>query len=138
MQLMSEAVFVRLCEIMGTSQQVAFRREAKDIREMISRLNTNGVIEMISGSHREGFRLAGSDVDLMYWLNNHRVIMDKSQSEYYNTATTTLILSDSSRSPPGFSLFQLLTPTIYREVHSACVRMNDRKYISSSIYTQDE
>ncbi|XP_065925782.1 uncharacterized protein [Magallana gigas] len=138
LQNMSESVFVGLCEIVGTSQQVAIRRETVDIREMVRRqvAPNDEVIKMVSGSIREGFRLKGSDRDIMFWPNDHRVIMDMSQSEYYNTANTTLILSDSSESPPGFTLLQLLTPTTYREVQSACVRMNGRVYISSSIWRQ--
>uniref|UniRef100_K1RXI9 Mab-21-like HhH/H2TH-like domain-containing protein n=1 Tax=Magallana gigas TaxID=29159 RepID=K1RXI9_MAGGI len=65
----------------------------------------------MSGSRREGFRLKGSDIDTMYWFNDHRVIMDMSQSEYYNTANTILIFADSSESPPGFTLLQKLTPS---------------------------
>ncbi|XP_052691131.1 uncharacterized protein LOC128169001 [Crassostrea angulata] len=138
LQNMSESVFVGLCEIVGTSQQVAIRRETVDIREMVRRqvAPNDEVIKMVSGSIREGFRLKGSDRDIMFWPNDHRVIMDMSQSEYYNTASTTLILSDNSESPPGFTLLQLLTPTTIEEVHSACVRMNARVYISSSIYRQ--
>ncbi|XP_011418331.3 uncharacterized protein [Magallana gigas] len=138
LQHLSEAVFVRMCQIVGTSQQVAIRRETVDIREVVVRRLTsnNGVIQMLSGSQREGFRLNGSDVDFMYWPNNHRVIMDVSQSEYYNTANTTLILSNSSESPPGFTLLQLLTLTTDRDIASACVRMNDRVYISSSKYRE--
>nr|XP_034303456.1 uncharacterized protein LOC117681750 isoform X3 [Crassostrea gigas] len=135
---MSESIFGVMCDIVGTSQQVAMRRETTDIREMVDRRvkPNDGSKKMVSGSYREGFRLKGSDVDFMYWLNNHRVIMDMSQSGYYNTANTTLILSDSSESPPGFTLLQLLTPTTERYVQSACVRMNDKVYISSSIYRQ--
>ncbi|XP_011418024.3 uncharacterized protein [Magallana gigas] len=138
LEYISEAVFVGLCDIVGTSEEVAIRRETEDIREMLDRrvMPNDGMIDMTSGSDREGFRLKGSDVDFMYWLNNHRVIMDMSQSEYYNRANTTLILSDSSESPPGFTLLQLLTPTTIGEVQSACVRMNDRVYISSSTYRQ--
>ncbi|XP_065936918.1 cyclic GMP-AMP synthase-like receptor 2 [Magallana gigas] len=137
-QHMSESVFVGMCGIVGTSQQVAIRRETIDVKEMVERrlARHNGAITMMSGSYREGFRLIGSDIDWMFWLNDHQVIMDKSQSEYYNTANTIVILSDSSESPPGFTLLQLLTPSRYREVQSACVRMNDRVYISSSIYRQ--
>eukprot|EP00105_Crassostrea_gigas_P035782 XP_019919930.1 PREDICTED: uncharacterized protein LOC109617724 [Crassostrea gigas] len=135
-QAMSESVFVVLCEIVGTTEEVAIRRETVEITEIVKRQGTtnDGVIGMLSGSQREGFRLKGSDVDFMFWLNFHRVIMDMSQSEYYNTANKTLILSDSSESPPGFTLLQLLTPARYSDVKSACVRMNDRVYISSSIY----
>eukprot|EP00105_Crassostrea_gigas_P034985 XP_019919133.1 PREDICTED: uncharacterized protein LOC105318914 [Crassostrea gigas] len=113
LQHMSESVFVGLCEIVGTSQLVAIRRDTEDINEMVeNRLITNdNLIRMMSGSRREGFRLKGSDIDTMYWPNDHRVIMDMSQAEYYNTANTALILSDSSESPPGFTLLQLLKPT---------------------------
>nr|XP_034303409.1 uncharacterized protein LOC117681746 isoform X1 [Crassostrea gigas] len=136
MQRISEAVFVRMCQIVGTSQQLAIRREMEEIGEMVERrvIPNDGTIVMSSGSMREGFRLDASDIDFMYWLNNHRVIMDKSQSEYYNIANTTFILSDSSESPLGFTLLQLLTPTGSKNILSACVRMNDRVYISSSIY----
>nr|XP_022315974.1 uncharacterized protein LOC111119782 [Crassostrea virginica] len=137
-QHLCESVFVRMCQIVGTSIQVAIRRETMDIREMVERRveDNDDVIEMESGSIREGFRLEGSDVDYMYWLNNHRVIFDMSQSEHYYTENKTLILSDSSESPPGFTLLELLTPRTNRKVRSSCVPMNDRLYISSSLYRQ--
>ncbi|XP_011414756.3 uncharacterized protein [Magallana gigas] len=145
LQHTSESVFVGLCEIVGTSQQVAIRRETQDINEMVeNRLITNdNLIRMMSGSRREGFRLKGSDIDTMYWFNDHRVIMDMSQAEYYNTPNTILILSDSSESPPGFTLLQLLTPTTTDAptttdmfVYLARVRMKNRVYISNSFYRQ--
>nr|XP_022305591.1 LOW QUALITY PROTEIN: uncharacterized protein LOC111112405 [Crassostrea virginica] len=137
-QHLCESVFVRLCQIVGTSVQVAFRRETKGIREMVDRpvADNDDVIEMQSGSIAEGFRLEGSDIDYMYWPNNYRVIGDMSQSEHYYTENKTLILSDSSESPPGFTLLELLTPTTNRQVQSACVPMKDRLYISSSLYRQ--
>ncbi|XP_022302107.2 uncharacterized protein LOC111110066 [Crassostrea virginica] len=137
-QHLCESVFVRLCQIVGTSVQVVIRRETKDIAEMVRRrvADNDDVIVMQSGSIREGFRLKGSDLDIMLWWNNHRVIWDMSQSEHYYTENKTLILSDSSESPPGFTLLDLLTPTTDRKVQSACVPMNDRLYISSSLYRQ--
>ncbi|XP_078321056.1 uncharacterized protein LOC111112988 isoform X3 [Crassostrea virginica] len=137
-QHLCESVFVRLCQIVGTSVQVAIRRETTDMREMVGKrvADNDDPINMESGSIREGFRLEGSDLDIMYWLNNHRVIFDMSQSELYYTENKTLILSDSSESPPGFTLLELLTPTTNRKVQSACVPMNDRLYISSSLYRQ--
>ncbi|XP_078318048.1 uncharacterized protein LOC111119501 isoform X2 [Crassostrea virginica] len=137
-QHLCESVFVRLCQIMGTSVQVAIRRETKDIREMVERqvAENDDVIVIMSGSMGEGFRLESSDLDIMNWLNDHRVIWDMCQSEYYYTENKTLILLDSSESPPGFTLLELLTPTTDREVQSACVPMNDRLYISSSLYRQ--
>ncbi|XP_078321053.1 uncharacterized protein LOC144621518 [Crassostrea virginica] len=137
-QHLCESVFVRLCQIVGTSVQVAFRRETVDIKEMVKRrvADNDEIIAMESGSIREGFRLEGSDIDYMFWRNDQRVISDMFQSEHYYTEDKTLILSDSSESPPGFTLLELLTPTTNREVQSACVPMNDRLYISSSLFRQ--
>ena len=137
-QHLCESVFMRLCQIVGTSVQVAIRREIVDIAEMVARrvADNDDVIVMESGSKREGFRLEGSDLDIMYWPNSHRVIWDMSQSEHYYTENKNLILSDSSESPPGFTLLELLTPPTNRAVQSACVPMNDRLYISSSLYRQ--
>ncbi|XP_065944921.1 uncharacterized protein [Magallana gigas] len=136
LQHMSESLFVGMCQMVGTLKQVVIRRETVDINDMLNRqIKTNNkVIRMLSGSRREGFRLKGSDLDYMYWPNNHRVIIDISQ--YCNTANTTLILSDSSESPPGFALLELLTRSKCREVQLACVTMNDRVYISSSTFRQ--
>lgn len=109
---MSESAFVGMCLTLGTSQQLAIRREIADIQEMVHRklMKTNDfmVTYMLSGSRREGFRLKGSDVDTMYWPEDHRVIMDMSQIEYYNTANITLILSESSECPPGFTLLHTI------------------------------
>ncbi|XP_062600904.1 uncharacterized protein LOC134262520 [Saccostrea cucullata] len=137
-QNISELVFVRLCHKLGTSQLVAMRRDVVDVRDMLInhvKTSDNRAV-MFSGSHREGFRLKGSDADLMYWPNNHRVIWDLSQSQNYNTLRQTLILCDCSDSPPGFTLLFLLSPSMKIEIQFACVRMNNRHYISSFIYRQ--
>ena len=135
-QHVCESVFVRLCQIVGTSVQVAFRWETRDIKELVDRLaaGNDDVIHLESGSRREGFRLEGSDVDIMFWPNDYRVIWDLIQSEHYDTASKNLILADSSMSPPGFTLLESLTPTTYSEFPSACIRVNDRLYISSSLF----
>nr|XP_034311572.1 uncharacterized protein LOC117684278 [Crassostrea gigas] len=138
-RVISESLFRGLWQIFGTTEQVATRRKRSDRKEMLGRKKiADNFIEMMSGSRREGFILEGSDHDMMYWRNNHRVIMDMSQSKYYNTANTTLILADSSESPPGFTLLQLLTPTTIREVQSSCVTFNDSlyQYISSNKFRQ--
>ncbi|XP_062569862.1 uncharacterized protein LOC134231927 [Saccostrea cucullata] len=135
---MSESVFMGLCDKLGTSQLVAMRRDVVDISDMvINQVRTSDDVNLMnSGSEKEGFRLEKSDIDCMLWPNNHRVIWELSQSQYYNTNTQTQILCDSSDSPPGFTLLYLLSPSSYRNVQRACVRMNNRYYISSSKYTK--
>ena len=146
MQHMSESVFGGLCRIVGTSKQVAIRRETTDIADIASRHiqsnRTNFFCAMLSGSLREGFRLRGSDVDIMCWLDSFRVITDVFQSECYDNLENILLLSDSSESPPGFTLLQLLIPEMNEDVgmilaqiiylQSIIVRMNENFYISCS------
>ncbi|XP_062567766.1 uncharacterized protein LOC134230008 [Saccostrea cucullata] len=137
-QHISESVFVGLCRKVGTSQVVAMRRDIMDIYEMamnkVTKSHEDSVV--VSGSYREGFRLKGSDIDMMFWRNKHCVIWDLSQSQYYNIHRQTLILCDCSDSPPGFTLLYLLSPRVYREIQRACVGMNNRYYVSSSKYRQ--
>ncbi|XP_056016573.1 uncharacterized protein LOC125675336 [Ostrea edulis] len=134
----SESVFMGLCRTVGTSQQVAMRRDLIDIAEMVRNkvMTSNQGIMMSSGSHREGFRMKGSDRDFMKWFNNHRVIWDLSQIQLYNIHKHSLILSVSSENPPGFTLLQLLTHTAHKNILSPLVTMNGGRYISSSKYRE--
>ncbi|XP_062585779.1 uncharacterized protein LOC134247420 [Saccostrea cucullata] len=114
------------------------RRDLMDISELVDKqMTSDGLRQMVSGSRREGLRLKGSDIDYMYWSNDKRVIWEVSQSQYYNTHRQTLILCDCSESPPGFTLLYLLSPCMNRLIKRACVRMNNRQYISSSKYIQN-
>lgn len=56
------------------------RRATVDIKETVERelAPNDGAIQMLSGSDKDGFILKGSDMDHMYWQNNHRMIMDMS------------------------------------------------------------
>nr|XP_034325941.1 uncharacterized protein LOC117689300 [Crassostrea gigas] len=130
-QIVSESVYVGMCIKIGTPQQVASRRDIVDIRELLINQNDVGR-SMRSGSRREGFRLRDSDLDSLIWLNNHRVIWDFSQSEYYNIHRQVLILCDSSESPAGFTLLWLPLERAGQRVLSSCVRMNGGLYLSSS------
>ncbi|XP_062573383.1 uncharacterized protein LOC134235274 [Saccostrea cucullata] len=138
-QHLSESVFVELCHILGSSEMVIMRREVADFREMM----INQVMRtreadrmMMSGSMKEGLRLEKSDVDTMFWPNDHIVILDLNKAQKYDLSRKTLILCDFSESPPGFGLLELLTPTHSECVKNACMRINDRLYISSSKYRQ--
>ncbi|XP_062582781.1 uncharacterized protein LOC134244537 [Saccostrea cucullata] len=137
-QRISESVFVGLCYIVGNSQLVTMRRDVMEIMEKV-RNQVKKRYEysvMVSGSYGEGFRLKGSDVDIMGWFNDLSVIWDLSQSQYYNTQRQTLMLCDCSDSPPGFTLLYLLSPSRFRTIQRARVRMNNRYYVSSSKYRQ--
>nr|XP_022308596.1 uncharacterized protein LOC111114542 [Crassostrea virginica] len=136
LQKISESVYVGLCLKIGTPQQVAIRRDVPDITELLEHkvARTDEYVTMTSGSHREGFRIQGSDVDFMYWPYNHRVLWDFSQAVLYNTHRHRLILCDISESPPGFTLLWLPMEIAADVVLSACVRMNAALYISSEKY----
>ncbi|XP_052691017.1 uncharacterized protein LOC128168898 [Crassostrea angulata] len=146
-QSMSESVYVGMCRKIGTSQQVASRRDIVDMKELLDDQN-NVMRSMQSGSAREGFRLPDSDLDTMFWPTNHRVIWDFSQSEYYNIHRQRLILCDSSESPPGVTLLWLPFEHANNSVLSALKRaeqvmlsssdrLNDGVFISSSKHREN-
>ena len=59
LQTLSESLYVGLCLEVGTSQEVAFRRDVSDITELLRNKVTetcDNVYVMLSGSRREGFR----------------------------------------------------------------------------------
>lgn len=60
---MSEAVFAGMCQMVGTSRQLAIRRDAWNITEIVDRKSAtdNDSVIILSGSRREGFELKDSD-----------------------------------------------------------------------------
>lgn len=105
---MSESMFAGLSQIVGTSRQLANRRDPMNITEAVGRksgTNENSSL-ILSGCRREGFNLVDSDHDHMVLLNHHLMIMHMSNSEYYNTVDTFLVLSDSSEIPPEFKFLK--------------------------------
>ncbi|XP_061164472.1 uncharacterized protein LOC133173503 [Saccostrea echinata] len=132
-QRLSESVFAGLCRKVGTPTQVTIRREVQDIKEVLSNHVTtvDGCSMMWSGSYRDGFRLQGSDVDVMFSLKNFQVVWDLDQAQTCNTNRKDFILCDCSESPPGFTLLEfMITDGIdFKPIY---IRIKDKLYISSS------
>ena len=116
---------------------MAIRRDEVGIRELLLNKVRRPVCKLKSGSQGEGFRLKDSDLDMMYWLENHRVFWNFSQATLYNTHDHALILCDSSESPPGFTLLRLPLEEADRRVLSSFVRINGVLYISSAKYRKN-
>ena len=91
---LSEAVYVGMCRYVGSPTEVRIRRELTDIDEVVWRpvWIIRGLYRMDSGSRREGFRLKTSDVDLMLWPPDHKVICDLAQISLYRIPQHTVIL----------------------------------------------
>ncbi|XP_061190080.1 uncharacterized protein LOC133197919 [Saccostrea echinata] len=134
MENISAVVFRRMCHEVGTSLEVLAKRDVLDLKiKLANQTRSNHDNDfMTSGSRREGLRLEESDVDVMCWPDNYRVISEVHQSQRY-IHRKKLILCDGSESPPGFTLLYMLSPPILcSEIKEAFVRMNNRDYISSS------
>ncbi|XP_062615507.1 uncharacterized protein LOC134277194 [Saccostrea cucullata] len=132
-----ELVFMGLCSRIGISKQLAMRRDVLDMRELIENQTKRydprktQVILYTSGSHREGFRLQGSDRDFIYWLSDHTVIWGLDQVKNYSPVQGTLILAETDDCPPGFSLLKMVTPTNFNQVASSFVKIKGDIFISS-------
>ncbi|XP_062595445.1 uncharacterized protein LOC134256798, partial [Saccostrea cucullata] len=138
-QHFSVSVYWALHKIVGSPHQVAMRRDLLDIVNILDN-HTRAIVvsSCISGSSGEGFRLNDSDVDIINWPNNHRVIWDLSQVQYYNVRKCGLIVADSSDSPPGYTLLCLpkLNTWLSNNILFSCIRMNDRYYVSSCLHKE--
>ncbi|XP_078330641.1 uncharacterized protein LOC144624629 [Crassostrea virginica] len=137
-QGIARSMYMELCRIVGTSEQVLMRREINDISDKIDLLKGDSVFpcQMKNGSNKEGFRFKGSDFDRMIWSPDNIVIWDRSQTQFYNLQRRTMILSDGSKSPPGYTLLWLPLERASNRVMSSTVRDHDgRLIVSSSEYS---
>ena len=94
---MSESVYVGLCLEIGTTQQVATRRDITDMQELLNHI-VKGLIQIIYvkiGIHRKEFRFKGSDKDMLFRQINHRVLCMGLLSDY--NVQHTQIYTDSQR-----------------------------------------
>jgi hypothetical protein len=133
---LSKAVYVGMCYVVGTPSEVRIRRDVEDINEVVKRpVNViKGMQKMISGSHREGFRLDTSDIDVMFWLPHHKVICDLSQISLYRIPQHNVILMEWEDLPPGFTRLKLMTDSFIDDVISSCVIRNGELYIFSTLF----
>lgn len=134
----AEIVFIGLCCRLGTPTQVTIRREIMDILEIIPSPMKKGnshFIHMISGSYRDGFRFESSDLDMMLWYTNNKVICEMSQFMGFYASDENIILMEYLENPPGFVKLKLLTPTRNLEyLHFSVVMHGKDRYLSSEIF----
>ncbi|XP_062566015.1 uncharacterized protein LOC134228375 [Saccostrea cucullata] len=135
LQHMSEALHRGLWRYLGTNKMVTMRRNVIDVRDEIeNEVRRGGYRQMLSGSKREGFRMITSDIDVMYWPTDHKLISKSSQATHYEATNNTLIMMESEHSPPGFVLLRLLSDSRRPDVSLACIKMNDKLYMSSCLH----
>lgn len=138
LQRISEVLYVGLCREIGTPIEVAFRRSATDMNEIVKRSAVRytcvGYIFMLSGSYREGFRFKSSDLDLMCWRTNNKVIFDLSDLNTFNALDLEIILMEHTETPPGFVRLKLLTPSKCIPTLCAIVLYRHSRYLSSEKY----
>lgn len=129
----SEALFVGLCDYVGTPTDVTVRREMHDMVDIINKpvhkYQGRGMI--VSGSYREGFRVTPSDIDIMYWFFNHKVITDISQYCIYDPSKHSVILMEDNDTPPGFVRLRLITSPPDENIESSIVAIKEGMYISN-------
>ena len=125
-----------MCHEVGTLTQVRIRRGVVDTFEVVMSpmCVMRGFERMNSGSYREGFRLKTSDIDVMFWHPNHKVICDLSQSNSYRKSKHTVFLMESHDLQPGFSKLRMITTSSDEKVNESCMEINGEKYVSSSLF----
>ena len=108
-----------------------------DTDEVLTRpvMIMRGLDRMMSGSFSEGFRLCKtSDVDVMFWFPDHKVICDLSQISLYRIPQHTVILMECENLPLGFTRLKLMTPSGNQAVNSSLIASINEIYISSILF----
>lgn len=80
----------------GTPTEVAVKREVMEMSQLIKKSKNKCNTFLFTGSLKEGFRFKSSDVDVMYWLTNWKVIGDLSQFMDFQTSFVDVILMEQS------------------------------------------
>ncbi|XP_062592426.1 uncharacterized protein LOC134253852 [Saccostrea cucullata] len=88
---------------------------------------------MNSGSRREGFRLPTSDVDLMVWPTDFKVICDISQKGIYHIPRHIVFLMECDDLPSGFVRLKVLSPIKDADLRRGCLVINNTIYMSSAL-----
>ncbi|XP_062592576.1 uncharacterized protein LOC134254019 [Saccostrea cucullata] len=134
-QRLSEILYVGLCRKIGTPKEVRIRRDVRDMEDMIDKSVMRGGRRMLTGSHREGFRLKESDKDYMCWCCHCKVINNISQLSTYDPSKHSIFLMEDTYTPPGFVRLQLLTPPT-GTLTSSIIPLDERIYVSSVLHKQ--
>lgn len=112
-QCASRKVYDAMCKIVGTSKDIAIRRDVMDINEILTghgfKNKKYRYFQRLSESTREGFNLKESDIDMMIGVDCIKVIWRFSQSGRYNFSDHYILCFDSSKSPPGYGLLEILS-----------------------------
>nr|XP_022289705.1 uncharacterized protein LOC111101486 [Crassostrea virginica] len=133
----SEAVYLFMCREVGSPTEVRIRREMADTSEEVTRslMIMRGLEREMGGSLREGFRIKDCDMDMMFWLPDHKVICDLSQISLYRIPQHTVILMECVDVSPGSARLKMLTfNSEYSKVYSSYIVINGEFYISSSLF----
>ncbi|XP_052705464.1 uncharacterized protein LOC128181199 [Crassostrea angulata] len=145
---LSEALYVGLCDYIGTPTEVTARREVMDMKEEIMEPLEKHICcrKMETGSHREGFRFQSSDVDTMLWYTNYEVITNlkrkkrkshKAQSSDSDPSKHSRILMEDTDTPGFVRLRHLKSPRKEDyDLEPYVVSFNGRDYISNVKWRQ--
>lgn len=132
----SVPLYNKMLKDVGDEEEIAMMRTAIDISDRLYNMMIKVIINRRgTGSLREGLVIPSSDVDILYYLTDHHVVWDVTESLDYNLWKQTVILAEYQESIPGTVYLCLLNihPSYFKPVQS-CVQKNS--YLSSSLFLE--
>lgn len=108
-----------------------------DINEILSEHGfDNGkeyrYFQRLSGRTLDGFNLKESDIDMVIWVDCIKVIWRFSQSVRYNFFDHYILCFDSSKSPTGYGLLEILWK--YDDYEELTTIIEGKMYLPSSVW----
>ena len=133
---LSVPLYDEMLKDVGDEEEIAMMKTTIDISDRLYNMMIKAIINRRStGSLREGLVIPSSDVDILYYLTDHHVVWDVTESLDYNLWKQTVILAEYQESIPGTVYLCLLNihPSYFKPVLS-CVQKNS--YLSSSLFLE--
>ena len=123
----------------GDKKQIAMRRKEIETSDHLFNMSRDLPLQRKhTGSIREGLQIEGSDVDVLLYPKDHRIVWNHANSLHYNPFTETVILAEYQESTPGTVYLRLLNihPYSIKINKGICtfIRKENFFYLSSSMY----
>ncbi|XP_061180782.1 uncharacterized protein LOC133189426 [Saccostrea echinata] len=129
LSILSESMFKGLCNIIGSDTEVRTRRIAMDIEEITipgcirnPSFGEESFYWSLNGSRRDGFRLPGSDIDIMFWHEFVVVLPENGSIEHYLPAQNLpeKLFLKCVPSQPGFVYLKTAYSSFYKDFIIDC------------------
>lgn len=137
---LSAPLYDMMLLLVGSEEAIAINRSELDVLdELYNQMTTVPIHRRTAGSAKEGLRMKGSDMDTLYFMTDHHVVLDLTDALSYDLAIETVILMEYQEDLPGTVYLRLLHmhPSNKGISKTSCIQKNSHTYLSSRVFLEN-